>query len=166
MFFRRKKKEEVHKGDIFLAKGIYLEKPMMNNGNIILNCFLRSLIVFLLVLGSIGGFLSAFDISYNYLLVIVIYLMISMYFSFLYALPRFVYRDIGYILFFGVFVVAIYTLKLYANSGFYVCVNAVLNRAQTFFNLSGVREYESQISNDYLTVAIVAIFIGMVSIII
>ncbi len=166
MLFRKKKKEEVHKGDIFLAKGIYLEKPMMNNGNIIFNCFLRSLIVFLLVLGSIGGFLSAFDISYNYLLVIVVYLMISMYFSFLYALPRFVYRDIGYILFFGIFVLAIYTLKLYANSGFYVCVNAVLNRAQTFFNLSGVREYESQISNDYLTVAIVAIFIGMVSIII
>lgn len=166
MLFRKKKKEEVHKGDIFLAKGIYLEKPMMDNGNIIFNCFLRSLIVFLLVLGSIGGFLSAIELSYNYLLVITVFLILSMYFSFLYALPKFVYRDIGYIVFFGIFIVAIYVLRVYANSGFYVCVNTVLNRAQTFFNLSGVREYESQISNDYLTVAIVAIFIGMVIIII
>lgn len=166
MLFRKKKKEELHKGDIFLAKGIYLKQPVMNNGNIIMNCFLRSLIVFLLVLGSVGGFLSAFEISYNYLLVIVLYLILSMYFSFLYALPKFVYRDIGYILFFGFFVAAVYVLRVYANSGFYAVVNIVLNRAQTFFHLSGVREYETQISNDYLTIAVVSIFIGMVMIIV
>lgn len=166
MLFRKKKKEELHNGDIFLAKGIYLKQPSMENGNIVLNCFLRCLIVFLLVFGSIGGFLSAFDISYNYMLVIVSYLILSMYFSFLYATSRLLYRDIGYIMFFGVFIVAIYLFRTYANSGFYAVVNQVLQHAKDFFGLAGIREYEKQITNDYLTVAIVAVFIGMVMIII
>ena len=166
MLFRKKKKEELHKGDIFLAKGIYLKQPSMENGNIVLNCFLRCLIVFLLVFGSVGGFLSAFEISYNFLMVIVFYLMLSMYFSFLYASSKLLYRDIGYILFFGVFIVAIYLFRIYANSGFYAIVNRVLQYAKDFFGLAGVREYETQITNDYLTVAVVAIFLGMVIIII
>lgn len=164
--FGRKKKEQVHKEDLQLAEGIYLKPPVMQIGSIIYSCFLRSLIAFLLVLGSVGGFLSALDISYNYVMVIVAYMVLSLYFSFLYALPKFFYRDIGYIAFFGVFVFAIYLFRIHANSGLYVIVNAVLQRAQAFFNLSGVRQYETQIDNDYLTVAIVAIFIGMVLIII
>lgn len=166
MLFRRKKNEEPHKEDVSLAKGIWLKQPVMDNGHIILNCFLRCLIVFLLVFGTIGGFLSAFQISYNYVLVIFFYLILSMYFSFLYASSKMLYRDIGYIAFFAVFVLVIYKFKLHANSGFYTIVNTVLKRAQEFFNLSGVREYETQVDNDYLTVAIVAIFIGMVLIII
>lgn len=166
MLFKRKKKDEPHKGDIFLAEGIYLKPPVMNNGHLVFNCFLRALIVFLLVFGSLGGFLSAFGISYNYLLVIVFYLILSMYFSFLYAASKLVYRDLGYILFFAIFVAAIYVLRIYANSGMYVIVNTVLTRAQAYFELSGVREYEVQIDNDYLTVAIVSIFVGMVIIIV
>ncbi|MCM1180210.1 MAG: transglutaminase-like domain-containing protein [Clostridium sp.] len=166
MLFRKKKKEELHKGDIFLAKGIYLKKPEIQNGNVVVNCFLRSLIVFLLVFGSVGGFLSAFDISYNIGLVVVFYLLLSTYFSFLYATSKMIYRDLGYILFFGVFVGAIYLLRIYANSGFYVVINTALQYAQNFFNLSGVRQYEVQIDQAYLTVAVVAIFIGMVMIII
>lgn len=166
MIFERNKKEKPHKGDVFLAKGIYLKEPRINNGHVLANCFLRSLIVFMLVLGSVGGFLSAFDISYNYVLVIVSYLVLSAYFSFLYATSKMIYRDLGYILFFGVFVTAIYIFRIYANSGFYVIVNRVLQYAQSFFNLSGVREYEVQINNPYFTVAIVSVFLGMAEIII
>lgn len=165
MFGKKKKKTE-HNEDIRLAKGIYLQQPVMDNGHIIYNCLLRSLIVFLLVFGSVGGFLSAFQISYNYILVIVFYLLLSMYFSFLYAASKFWYRDIGYILFFGVFIAAIFTFRIHANSGFYTIINRVLQQAQAFFDLSGVREYEVRIANDYLTVAIVSIFVGMVMIII
>lgn len=165
MFGKKKKKTE-HNEDVLLAKGIYLQQPVMDNGHIIYNCLLRSLIVFLLVFGSVGGFLSAFQISYNYILVIVFYLLLSMYFSFLYAASKFWYRDIGYILFFSIFIAAIFTFRIHANSGFYTIVNTVLQQAQSFFDLSGVREYEVQIANDYLTVAIVSIFVGMVMIII
>lgn len=166
MLFGKKKKKGPHNEDVFLAKGIYLKQPVMDNGHIIYNCLLRSLIVFLLAFGSVGGFLSAFQISYNYILVILFYLILSMYFSFLYATSKFLYRDMGYILFFGVFIVAILAFRVHANSGFYTIINKVLKQTQAFFDLSGVREYEIQITNDYLTVAIVSVFVGMVMIII
>lgn len=166
MLFGRKKKEELHKGDVFLAKGIYLRQPVMSNGNTILNCFLRSIIVFLLTFGSLGGFLSAFSVSYNYILVVVLYLGLALFFSWLYALPNFLYRDLGYILFFSLFVFSIFRLRFYANSGFYVVVNRVLEVAQGFFELSGVRQYETTIDKPYLTVAIMACFVGLVYIII
>jgi len=166
MLFRRKKKDESHKGDIFLAKGIYLKQPMMANGNRLLNCFLRCVVVFLLTFGSIGGFLSAFSLSYNYILVIIMYLGLAFFFSWLYSLPNFFWRDLGYIAFFAGFVFAIFRLRLYANSGFYAVINRVLERAQSFFDLSGTRQYEVTIDNSYLTVAVVAIFLGMVFIIV
>lgn len=166
MLFGKKKKEQLHKGDIFLAKGIYLKKPAMQNGNIIVNCFLRSVIVCMLVFGSVGGFLSAFDVPYNIGLVLFLYLLLSMYFSFLYATSKMIYRDFGYIVFFIFFVFAIFRLRIYANSGFYAVVNRILQRAQAYFDLAGVQEYEVQINNDYMTIAIIAIFVGMVMIIV
>ena len=166
MLFGRKKNDELHKGDVFLAKGIYLKQPVMNNGNVVLNCFLRSIILFLLTFGSIGGVLSAFSISYNYFLVIMVYALLAFFFSWLYSLPRLLYRDLGYIVFFALFVLSIVRLRYFANSGFYEVVNRILQEAQRFFDLSSVREYETTINQPYLTVAIVACFIGLVFLII
>ena len=166
MLFGRKRKEEPHKGDVMFAKGIYLKEPVMNNGNNVLNCFLRGMILFLLTFGSIGGFLSAFSISYNYILVIVFYLSLAMFFSWLYSLPKFFFRDLGYLAFFGLFLFSIMQLRFYANSGLYEVVNRLMEAAQSFFELSGVRQYEVTIDNEYLTVAVVAIFIGLIYIIV
>lgn len=161
-----KKKDKTHKGDIFLTRGIYLTKPVMNNGGIVMNCFWRSLIVCLLTFGTVGGFLSAFDISYNIGMVVVAYFLLSIYFSFLYATPKMIFRDLGYIVFFVFFLGAIYIFRIYANSGFYTVINHLLVRSRSYFNLSGIQEYEVEVDNGYLTVAIVAIFIGLVMIIV
>lgn len=156
----------MHKGDVFLAKGIYLKQPVMDNGNVFINCFLRCVVTFLLAFGTVGSFLSAFSISYNYVLVSVMYLVLAMFFSWLYSLPNFVYRDIGYILFFSLFAFSIYRLRIYANSGFYAVINHILQEARHFFELAGIREYEVTVDNEYLTIAIVACYIGMVYIIV
>ncbi len=165
MFFGRAKKDELHKGDVFLAKGIYLKQPVMKNGNVWMNCFLRAFVVFLLTYGAIGCFLSAFSIAYNTLLVITIYLWLSFFFSWLYTLPKFYMRDIGYIVFFISFVFSIVQLRYFANSGFYEIVNRIMEVAQGYFDLAGVRQYEITIDKPYVTVAIVACFVGMVFII-
>ena len=133
MFHRKRRKEELHKDDTILANGIYLKKADMNSGRIVLNCFLRGCIVFLLAFGSIGSFLSSFAVSYNVMLVIFFFLLMAFYFSFLYATNRLLYRDIGYILFFIIFVGMIGIFRLYANSGLYSVVNQVLSYAQGFF---------------------------------
>lgn len=165
MLFGRKKTEKQHKGDILLAKGIYLKKPVMNNGNLLLNSFLRSVVVFLLAFGCIGCFLSSFSIDYNYVMVVLCYAVLALYFSFLYATSKLIYRDLGYIVFFAVFVGAMMIFHSHANSGLYRIINTVLNYAQSFFNLSGVRQYEVMIDNDYQTIAILAVFVGVVLII-
>ncbi|MGN0437045.1 MAG: transglutaminase domain-containing protein [Lachnospiraceae bacterium] len=165
MLFGKKRKEKLHKGEMILAKGIYLKNPVMDNGNILANCFLRSMIVFLLAFGCVGSFLSSFSISYNYVLVMVCYLILALYFSFIYSTSKLLYRDIGYILFFMVFVAAIAMFHSYANSGLYSIVNIILSNAQTFFDLSGVRQYDVLIANEYLTIGILAVFIGVVLII-
>lgn len=166
MLLRRKKKNELHRGDVRLAEGIYLKQPVLDNGPKLWNAFLRCLVIFLLTSGAIGCFLSAFMMNYNYVLVLVAYLCMSMFFSWLYSLSNPFLRDLGYILFFAGFIFCIMRLRVYANSGFYAVINRILETAKTFFELSGVREYEMQIDNEYLTVAIVAIFIGMVFIIV
>lgn len=165
MLFQRKKRDELHSGDILLAEGIYLKKPVMEQGHFVKDAFFRSLIVVLLTFGSVGGFLSAFSLSYNYVVVLIAYLLLAMYFSFLYATGRLIYRDLGYIAFFAVFVFSIFQLRNYANSGLYVIVNSFLQHAKTFFDLPGVREYELRVENNYLTLTIFSIFIGMVIII-
>lgn len=166
MLLGRKEKDELHKEDVKLARGIYLQQPVLNNGHKLWNAFLRCMIVFLLTSGAIGSFLSAFLINYNYVMVLVAYLCMSLFFSWLYSLSNPFLRDFGYILFFIGFIFSIIRLRIYANSGFYAVINRILETAKTFFELPGVREYEMRIENTYLTVAIVAIFIGMVFIIV
>lgn len=165
MFIKNKKKGELYKGNIYLVKGIYLKEPFFDHGSVWGNAFLRAIILFFLTMGSIGNFLSAFDISYNLLLVAVAYLFLATYFSVLYSFSKTRYRDIGYLIFFGIFIMFIFILRIYANSGFYVIVNHILKRMRDFFELSGVREYTVMIQNDYATVSVVAIFIGMIFII-
>lgn len=166
MFFRKRETEEPHKGDVTLAKGIYLKQTDMKNGTVLKNCFLRGLVVFLLAFGCVGSFLSCFAVSYNFVFVVAVFLCMAFYFSFLYSLNKLIYRDIGYIIFFILFVIMIGMFRLYANSGLYSVVNQILLQAQSFFELSGIRQYEVTIENSYETVAILAAFIGTVLIII
>ncbi len=165
MFFGLGKKDELHKGDVFLAKGIYLKEPVMKHGNVLMNCFLRALVVFLLTYGAIGCFLSAFSITYNSFFVIAVYLWLAFFFAWLYTLPKFYMRDIGYVFFFVGFVFLIVRLRYFANSGFYEIVNRIMEVAQGYFELAGVRQYEITVDKPYVTVAIVACFVGMVLII-
>lgn len=152
--------------DINLAKGIYVTEPAIGDNNLFMCCFWHSLIIFLVAFGAIGGFLSAFSIEYSVLPVVVVFLAASFYFSFMYSTRKLYLRDAGYIAFFAVFMASIYYLRNYANSGFYTIINTVLQRAQSFFNLAGMREYDTKVYNGYVAVAVAVIFVGIVLIII
>lgn len=162
----RKKRKKTANNDVSLMNGLSLKEKKMDKRQILLNCILRSLMVFCVVFGSVGGFLSAFGISFHYVMVAVVYLVISFYASFLYTAPKLLYRDLGYLVFFGLFIGAIYVFKIYANSGLYEIINTVLEYAETFFDLPGTLNYEVQIDNPYLTVTILAMFLGMMEILV
>lgn len=146
--------------------GLYLNPKPSGMRQLLYNGCLRSLIVFCVVLGSVGGFLSAFDIPFSVPATAFFYLLLSVYASVLYTAPRVVYRDIGYLCFFVLFLGAIFFLRDLANSGLYEIVNAVLRAAETFFDLPGITEYEVKIDSPYLTVTVLAVFVGMLEILV
>lgn len=162
--FRRKKKEPERR--IELSGGLFLERP--RNGekqNPLLSCLPKGLLSFLVVFGSLGGFVSAFDMECNYIIPAVVLFLSAMYFSGLFAFRKGYWKDLGYIVYFILYVVSIYTLKSYVNSGFAAIVNIVRQRAELYFDLTAGTEFAENIEDRYLTITITIIFIGIFQII-
>lgn len=162
--FRRKKENTEMK--IELSEGLYLGRPQnIGRQRPLLNCLPKGILVFLVVFGSLGGFLSAFDTECNYVLPGIVLFLCAMYFSGLFAFKKKRYKDIGYIIYFFFFVVTIYMFKSYVNSGFAAIVNVVRQRGEVYFNLDTGTEFMENIDDRYLTVTITLIFIGMFQVI-
>ncbi len=162
--FRKKKKKEEWK--IQVADGVYLECPRTEEkGRRIWNCLPKGILVFLVVFGSMGGFISAFNIDCNFMISGAVLFLCALYFSGLFVFRKGRYKDLGYIIYFVFFVMGISSLKNYVNSGFAALVNAVRERGEIYFELDSTTEFAENIQNRYLTVTMVFIFVGMFEII-
>lgn len=163
---KKAKRGQFKNEDLYLTAGIHVLQLRVDGQNRLLCCAFHSLVIFLTAFGAVGCFLSAFNIEYNVLLVAIVFAGVSFYFSWMYSTRKLYLRDVGYIVFFLTFYASIYYFRDYANSGFYTILNVVLQRAQNFFGLAGMREYSTKIDNGYLTVAVAAAFVGVVVIIV
>lgn len=162
--FRKKKENTEWK--IEITDGVWIRRPRnAEKQSALLNCVPKGILVFLIVFGSLGGFISAFDIECNYVIPGIILFLCAMYFSGLFAFKKSWYKDIGYIVYFIFFVIGIYMLKAYVNSGFAAIVNMVRQRGELYFELNAGMEFAENIEDRYLTVSITLIFIGMFEII-
>lgn len=162
--FRKKKKNEEWKLEI--SDGVFLGRPVSRgHQNPVMSCVPKGIMVFLVVFGSLGGFISAFNVECNYVIPGIVLFLCAMYFSGLFAFKKSWYKDIGYILYFIFFVIGIYVLKSYVNSGFAAIVNMVRQRGELYFDLSTGTEFAENIDDRYLTVTITFIFIGMFEVI-
>lgn len=122
------------------------------------DCLAKALMVFLVVYGSFGCFLSGFGIPYPKLLFFVGLLGIDIILSLLFYNK--LTKNIGYIVLF--FVVAFLTtlLFLYINSGFYAIVNIVYEKLQAIWQLKGVMQYTERIENRQVTIIIALLATG------
>lgn len=162
--FRRNKKKEEWK--IEISDGVFLGRPVSrNHQKPFMSCVPKGIMVFLVVFGSLGGFISAFNVECNYVIPGIVLFLCAMYFSGLFAFKKSRYKDIGYIIYFIFFVIGIYMLKSYVNSGFAAIVNMVRQRGELYFDLTTGTEFAENIDDRYLTVTITFIFIGMFEII-
>lgn len=162
--FRKKKKSEEWK--IEISEGVFLGRPAsVERQNPLMSCIPKGIMVFLVVFGSLGGFISAFNMECNYVIPGAVLFLCAMYFSGLFAFKKSYYKDIGYILYFIFFVIGIYALKSYVNSGFAAIVNMVRQRGELYFDLTTGTEFAENIDDRYLTVTITFIFIGMFEVI-
>ncbi|MDD6332211.1 MAG: hypothetical protein PUA59_07230, partial [Clostridium sp.] len=82
MGFRRKKQVNT---EVILSEGVVMKQPLqMETSSWLRNCMVKSLLVFGVIFGSLGCFLSAFGIEYYVLPVAVILFAMALLFTTIY----------------------------------------------------------------------------------
>ncbi len=154
----RKKQEKQNKA---LCEGIELSYDFFEQKESRLKTlFLKGLIVYLISMGSIGFYLSAFEIEYNTQLCHVVIFIMAIVCASLYY--RLWVENLGYLIMLLAFLGLVILFRQYINSGFYAIVNITVENASQYFDVDIQRLYQEQISNRKLTVTCVALFIGIV----
>lgn len=160
-FFHKKKVNT----DIRLSDGIVMKQPLqMETSSWLRNCMVKSLLVFSVVFGSIGCFLSSFDLEYYVLPTAVILFAMALLFTTIYY--RGWIMDVAYVVFFVVFVFLVRGLQIYINSGYYLIINRIFETVETYFDLPGMQYYEISASNELLAVSVITVFVGTVMMIV
>lgn len=155
---RRKKKIQK---ETMLAEGIRLSGQFYEQKeNRLLTLFLKAVIVYFLVMGSLGGMLSAFEIHCNMVVLHIIILLAAWYCVCLYYRKK--WENIGYVLLLFLMLAFGIPLHRYINSGFYGVVNDIAQQATSFFGSNAVRSYQEQVANRSLAITISMSYIGVI----
>lgn len=154
-------KKKPEKQNKVLCEGIELSYDFFEQKESRLKTLLlKGLIVYLISMGSIGFYLSAFKIEYNEQLCHVVIFVMAIICAMLYY--RLLVENLGYTVLLLAFAGLVMLFRYYINSGFYAIVNITVENASEYFNVDIQRLYQEQISNRYVTVTCVALFIGIV----
>lgn len=155
---RRKKKVERKNR---LAEGILLSNRFYEQKeNRKVTLLIKAIMVYLLVEGSLGGMLSAFEIQCEMLVLHIVIFLGAWYCACLYYRKK--WENIGYILLFFLMLGVGIPLHRYINSGFFGVVNDISRQATSFFGSNAVRSYKEQISNHSLAITIAMSYIGVI----
>lgn len=156
----KKRKQKDTEEYVQLSNGIQLVFSDDSHDKLWVTLLAKGIIVFLLTFGTIGGFLSTIRMEYNEMLFLAAVLAASICVSMIYY--NHYVRDLGYVVLFGIFLVAALKYRIYINSGFYAIINEFTEIIVDYYELSGANEYSEFISNRYTTVTAAACFIGIV----
>ncbi len=147
--------------DLVLCEGIKLSKSLYDSKeNRLLTLLVKGLVVYLLSMGSIGFYLSAFSIEYNEALCHIVIFVMALFSAMLYY--RLLTENAGYMVVLVLFSFLVYNYRTYINSGFYAIVNITTDGAAQYFNIDIQRVYSEQIENRYVTITFAVLFIGIV----
>lgn len=122
----------------------------------------KAALVFLLVYGSIGGFLSAYEITYNKGLCMFGIFCLAFLLSAVYETGRKWAVNLANILVFLLYVYVAFSSFWVINSGYYAILNHVLDDAGSYLGIVGRTEYSLVVENEYTAVTGFALFLGMV----
>ncbi len=160
-FFRKKKKND----EICLSDGIVMQQPLeMETSSWLKNCMFKSLLVFSVVFGAIGCFLSSFELEYYMIPTALILFCMALLFTTIYY--RGWIMDVVYIIFLTIFIFLVRGLQVYINSGYYLVINRIFETVENYFDLPGMQYYEIQADNEVLAVSVIVAFIGTVMMIV
>lgn len=125
----------------------------------VFHCMLKGTIIFAATFGCVHGVLSEFEISYNYVLVCAILYLVSMVLSFMH-IRKWIF-NVGYPVLFLIFTNALFQNRALANSGFQAFINIFNEAYSKHFLLNFTRESTEIVSNRFLTITTMAVFVGI-----
>lgn len=155
-------KKKVEYEEDVLCVGVNLSDTFYEKKeNRLFTILLKGFVVYLISMGSIGFYLSAFDeIEYNELFCHIVIFITAMLCALLYY--RLLVENIGYMILLAVFALMVYRYRDIINSGFYAIVNITVEYASNYFGQTVQRLYTERIENRYLTITFMVLFIGIV----
>ena len=122
----------------------------------------KALLVFMVSFGSVGGFLNAYGIKYNWVACVAGLGVLALLLAFVYETEKKWFTNLCVI---GIFIVYAYVaVKRFwvLNSGAYAVINEIYEAAQNYLGVSGGGLYSLQINDSYQTVTGIALFVGVV----
>lgn len=143
-----------------LTEGLTICPDRLAKENRLKTLFVKGIVVYLLVMGVMGAYLSALDVECFWLIMHVIVFLCSLYCASLYYNK--LWQNTGYLLFLAVIAAGGYFLGKYINSGFYSVANDLSEAASGFFDSNAMRSYGEQIDDPYVTVTISMSYIGCI----
>ena len=155
LLFRRKNKK---KDDT----GIHINENSERNQseNRAFTLFAKALIVFFVVGGAFGAFLSAVSVNCNLFVIELCLFGISLFTAFLYYSA--VSENVGYIFLLFVMAVTGSSFMSYINSGFYSILNKLNEKTALYFDSNAVRVYTVMNGDNPAYVTMSMIYIGAV----
>ncbi len=125
----------------------------------------KAVLLFLLVYGAIGGFLSAYEIEYNNGLCMLALLGLSFVLSAVYETGKRWLTNLVSLLSFSLYLYIALSNYWIINSGYYGVLNRVYEVARQYLDIQGGVEYTMAVEESYMTVTVFAIFLGIVGVI-
>lgn len=125
----------------------------------------KALLIFLLIYGALGGFLSAYEIEYSKILCILCTFHLGLILSAVYETGwRWLINLVSLVLFGAYFYIAV-TNYWVINSGYYAILNRINTVARQKLNLVNGTEYVLRVENEYLAVTMFVLFLSIVGVI-
>lgn len=125
----------------------------------------KALLVFLLVYGAIGGFLSAFELEYNKGVCMLLLFVLALVLSAVYETGRKWLTNLASIALFVIYLYIAVTNYWVINSGYYAVLNRFYEVARDYLDVLNGTEYTLMVEDSYMTVTAFAMFLGMVGVI-
>lgn len=157
ILFPKKKKEK--------TADISLVKRQDNDKYDFFAALTNTFILFMLVYGSVGGFLAAFDITFHSSLCMITLFTLAFVLSVIYETGKRWLTNLTALVVFLLYLAIAITNYWVINSGYYYILNRIFDVAREYLDISSGMEYSLAVDDGYMAVTTFAIFFGMVGII-
>lgn len=124
-----------------------------------------SLILFFLVYGAVGGFLTAFEIDFHAGFCMLAFFTLAFVLCVVYETGKNWLINLTALFAFFLYLAIAVTNYWVINSGYYYILNRIFDVAREYFGVSSGMEYSLAVEDGYMAVTMFAIFLGMVGII-